>query len=269
MTDRAEVLQAAVAFAASLVLAVALRRALVRVLDRDAGRHLGRVAGRFVSVVVVVVGAVYALGIVGVQVGPLLGALGVGGIALAFAAQDILQNLIAGVLLQVRRPFRIGDQVKSGDFEGRVDDIDLRVVQLTTYDGLTVYLPNADVLQAPIVNFTRTPSSRGELAVGVAYDTDLERARSLLLQACAAAAGVQAAPPPEVWVREFGDSSIELVVRYWHAADIASRWRVRSAVAVELKRALDAAGIAIPFPQRTLWFGPGGTALRVERDGEG
>ncbi len=260
---RAEVLSAVAVFAASLLLAVVVRRGFVRLLDRDADRHLGRIAGRFLSVVVVAVGGVYALGLVGVRVGPLLGALGVGGIALAFAAQDILQNLIAGVLLQVRRPFRIGDQVGSGDYEGRVDDIDLRVVTLTTYDGLTVYLPNAEVLKAPIVNFTRTPTSRTELAVGVAYDSDLEQARAVLLEACRGAEGVREAPPAEVWVHAFGDSSIDLVVRYWHAADIASRWRVRSAVAVEVKRALDAAGIAIPFPQRTLWFGPGGAELRV------
>ncbi len=198
------------------------------------------------------------------QVGPLLGALGVGGIALAFAAQDILENFVAGVLLQVRRPFRVGDQIGSGDFEGIVDDVNLRTVELTTYDGLTVYLPNAEVLQAPIVNYTRTPSNRTSITVGVAYDADLDAVRTILLDACDETDGVLASPPAEVWVEEFGDSSINLAVRYWHDADIATRWRVRSAVAVSVKKSLDDAGVSIPFPQRTLWFGPGSTTLRVD-----
>jgi small conductance mechanosensitive channel len=250
-------------FAVSAVLAVVLRRALVRYVDHEGSRHMGRLLGRFLSLVVVALGAVYALDLVGVRIGPLLGALGVGGIALAFAEQDILQNLVAGVLLQFRRQFRIGDQIGSGDFEGVVDDINLPTVELTTYDGLTVYLPNAEVLRNPIVDCTRTPHSRTELTVGVAYDTDLEQAREGLMSACRAAPGVQGTPAPEAWVHSFGESSIDIAVRYWHAADIASRWRVRSAVAVHVKRELDAVGIPIPFPQRTLWLGPGERTLDV------
>lgn len=259
-----QILEAVVVFGGAIAAAALLRLLLVRALDRgDADRHVGKVTGRFLSLVVVAVGAVYALGVVGVRVGPLLGALGVGGIALAFAAQDILQNLVAGVLLQLRRPFRVGDQIGSGDFEGTVDDVNLRTVELTSYDGLTVYLPNAEVLKTPIVNYTRTPISRTSLTVGVAYDTDLERVRRVLHAACGSAEGVREQPPPEVWVEEFAESSINLAVRYWHAADIASRWRVRSEVAVTLKAALDDTGIRIPFPQRTLWFGQEGTALSV------
>jgi small conductance mechanosensitive channel len=265
----AEAVEAAIVFLVALLLAVVLRRLLVRTVDREANRHLGRVLGRFLSVVVVGVGAVYALDVVGVRIGPLLGALGVGGIALAFAAQDILQNLIAGVMLQIRHPFRIGDQIGSKDFEGVVDDINLRTVELTTYDGLTVYLPNAEVLKNPIVNYTRTPASRTELIVGVAYDTDLERAREVLIGACRGTEGVQEHPAAEAWVFEFGESSINLAVRYWHPADIASRWRVRSAVAISVKHALDQAGMTIPFPQRTLWFGPGGRSLQVEERSRG
>jgi small-conductance mechanosensitive channel len=263
-----DVVRAVLVFLASILVAVVLRRLLVRVVDREADRHLGRIVGRFLSVVVVAVGAVFALDVVGVAIGPLLGALGVGGIALAFAAQDMLANLVSGVLLQVRHPFRIGEQIRSGDYEGVVDDINLRTVELTTYDGLTAYLPNAEVLRNPIINFTRTPFSRTQLDVGVAYATDLEHAREVLLDACRRADGVQDAPPPEAWVHEFGESSINIAVRYWHAADIASTWRVRSAVAIAVKQSLDAAGMTIPFPQRTLWFGPGSTTLHVDDGSE-
>ena len=131
-------IESLVVFVVSILLAVLLRRLLVRAVDRQANRYLGRLLGRFLSVVIVALGAVYALDILGIRVGPLLGAPGVGGIALAFAAQDILQNFIAGILLQVRHPFRIGDQISSGDDEGVVGDVNLRTVELTTYDGLTV-----------------------------------------------------------------------------------------------------------------------------------
>jgi small-conductance mechanosensitive channel len=265
-----EIWLAAAVFVGTVLTALILRRLLVRVVDRgDADRSAGRLAGRSLSVLVVALGFVYALSILGVSIGPLVGALGVGGIALAFALQDILQNFVAGVLIQIRRPFRVRDQISSGDFEGTVIDVNLRTTELSTYDGLIVYLPNADVLKTPIVNFTRTPSSRTSLTVGLAYDTDLTRAVDVLITACGFAEGVLENPPPEVWVEEFGDSSINLAVRYWHAADIASRWRVRSAVAVSIKAALDEAGMVIPFPQRTLWFGPGSTTLGVTQLGAG
>ncbi len=252
-----EAVQAVVVLVAGLLLATVVRRLFVRAIDREGDRHIGRVVGRFLSLFVAAVAAVYALDLLGVRIGPLVGALGVGGIAIAFAAQDILQNFIAGVLLQVRHPFRLGEQIRSGEHEGVVDDVNLRTTVLTTYDGLIVYLPNAEVLKHPIINYTRTPVSRTSLTVGLAYDTDLDRAREVLLGACSRAEGVQAAPPPEVWVEEFADSSINVAVRYWHAADIASRWRVRSTVAISIKAALDAAGITIPFPQRVLWLPTG------------
>lgn len=101
----------------------------------------------------------------------------------------------------------------------------------------------------------------------MAYDSDLEQVRSIILEACADAEEVVAEPPPEAWVEEFGDSSINVAVRYWHASDIATRWRARNAVALAVKRAFDDAGVTIPFPQRTLWFGPGSTTLRVADEG--
>ena len=262
----AEGIQGGAIFLGGILVAILVQRVLVRAIDRgDADRHIGLLVGRFLSVVIVSMAGVYALGVLGVRIGPLLGALGVGGIAVAFAAQDILQNLIAGVLLQIRRPLRIGEQVGTGEYEGTVRDVNLRTVVLDTYDGLTVYMPNAEVLKNPIVNYTRTPYNRTDLAIGVTYDTDLQQARRVLLEACGAVADVRDRPAPEAWVHAFGESSIDLVLRYWHPSDIASRWRVRNDVAIAAKSALDAAGITIPFPQRVVWF-PGGDGDRDEAD---
>ena len=241
------------------VLAVVVRRGLTRLIDHgEPDRVLGRQLGRMASIVVVVVGVVWALGVAGVDVGPLIGALGISGIAIAFAAQDVIQNFIAGIIIQVRRPFRVGDQVTTMDFDGTVRDVDLRAVRLLTFDGLEVVLPAREVLGGAIVNHTRTPLRRTTLVVGVRYDTDLEHARSVVLEALAEVDGVEADPEPVAWVREFGDSAILLDVMFWHRSDIASRYRVRSAAAVAVKAALDRAGVEIPFPQRVVHWGQGG-----------
>lgn len=166
----------------------------------------------------------------------------------------VVAVVLAGLLLQVRRPFRVGHEVEPGEHHGRVEDVNLRTVVVTTYGGLTVCLPDPTVLKNAIVDLTRTPLSRTSLSVGVAYDTDPARAREVLLAACAAAGGVVGHPPAEVWAEELADSAVVFAVRCWHDAAIASRWRVRSAVALSVKAALDGAGITIPFPQRTVWL---------------
>lgn len=251
-------LRAAVILVAALALAVGLRAAARRVVGRsDPDAIAGVLLGRALAALVVAGGIVYALSAINVRLGPLLGALGIGGIAVAFALQEVLSNVAAGVILQVSRPFRRGDQITTGDFDGTVRDINLRAVYLRTFDGQDVYVPNRSVLGGPIVNRTRTPSVRTTLEVGVDYDTDLAHATGLMRDAAQASTGVLSYPAAEAWVTEFGDSSITIAVRYWHAADMPSYWRVRDAVAQQVKRALDAAQITIPFPQRVLSQRPG------------
>jgi small-conductance mechanosensitive channel len=238
-----------------VVLARVLRKVVYRAAARDEGHGAAADAvGRLAGLVLAAIAFVYALGVIGVRLGPLVGALGIGGVALAFAAQNILANFLASIILQLRRPFRRGDQVEIADCEGTVDDVNFRTVVLRTFDGQRVLVPCASVLGAPITNHTTLGRRRTTLEVSVGYDADLERARAVLLHAVHEVEGVLDRPPPEVWVESFGDSGIPLAVRYWHAPDAASLWRVRSAVAVATKRALDGAGIAIPFPQRVLRF---------------
>ncbi|MFK5633361.1 MULTISPECIES: mechanosensitive ion channel family protein [unclassified Ornithinimicrobium] len=248
----------ALVLALTLLLSLVIHRALTRGIDgADGQRHTGRQVGRLVSVAVFVLGSLWALRTSGLEVGPLLGAMGVGGIAVAFAAQDLLQNFLAGLLIQARRPFKVGDQITSLDYEGTVLDIDLRATRLRTYDGLDVVLPNAEVLRNPIVNHTRTPLRRTTLVVGVAYDTDLARAQRVLTESLTGIAELQNTPTPKAWVKEFADSSITFEVLFWHPSDMASTLTARSAAAMAVKRDLDQAGIEIPFPQRVVWRAPG------------
>lgn len=241
--------------AATYLVRRGLTRALTRTLIKaESEQLLGRQIGRFAGLVVFVLGTIYALGVAGVQVGPLFGALGVGGVAVAFAAQDTLQNLVAGILIQMRRPFRVGDQITTLTYAGTVVDIDLRTVHLVTYDGLDVLLPAAEVLKAPITNITHTPLRRTTLPVGVAYDTDLELAQQVILDTITDVPGVQPDPAPAAWVEDFADSAITISVLYWHDTHVANMLQVRSDVAIALKKALDAQGIEIAFPQRVVWL---------------
>ena len=234
-------------------LSVLLRRTASRWFGQGAERPVVRIAERFVSYVVIAAGVVYALQALRVQIGPLIGALGIGGIALAFALQDILQNLVAGVIIQARRPIRIGDQVELGAFSGTVRDIDLRTVLIRTYDGLDVYLPNKTVLENAIVNLTISPLRRLRLDLGVGYDTDLDELQAVLVDAVTAVDQVLAEPEPAAWITGFGDSAVECAVLCWFPAT-ANIWQVRSDVAVAVRSAMRRAGVAIPFPQRTLTF---------------
>ncbi len=202
----------------------------------------------------------------GLEVTPLLGALGIGGIAVALAVQSVLANAIASIILQVRRPFRRGDQIATNDLEGRVVDVNLRTVRLVTFDGNDVVVPAAKVLESPITNYTRGEARRTDLVVGVDYETDLDAARDVMIRAAAGVTDVLDQPAPEAWVHEFGDSTINVTVRFWHHSPNAVLWRVRSEVAVALKRELDAAGMVIAFPQRVLHLAPEANVLRTSSE---
>jgi small-conductance mechanosensitive channel len=117
-----------------------------------------------------------------------------------------------------------------------------------------VFIPSATVIKADINNYTQLGRRRTTVPVGVAYGTDLRRAAAVLGEAVRSADGVLGSPEPEVLVEAFGESSIDFVVRFWHAPTIADLWNVRSAVANEIDVALKAADITIPFPQRSVWW---------------
>jgi small conductance mechanosensitive channel len=245
-------IHAGIIVVATFVLAQILRRLTARAVRAAAERPLVRLLERFVAYVIFLAGFVYALEALHVQIGPLVGALGIGGVALAFALQDILQNLVAGIIIQARRPIRVGDQVDVGSqCQGTVKDIDLRTVLIRTFDGLDIYVPNKTVLENAITNYTITPNRRLKLDVGVAYGTDLAEAKTCLIEAARSVEGVLSTPEPAAWVVEFADSCISFSVLFWFEVG-RSFWEVRSDVAIAIDRNLREAGIHLPFPQRTL-----------------
>lgn len=250
-------LTAAAVFVGGVVLGRLLQAVIARRYGGDEGEEVAASAlGRMASLVLSLAGFIYAMVILEVRLTPLLGAIGIGGIAIALAAQTVLANALASTLLQLRHPFRRHDEIRTGEFEGRVDDINFRTVVLRTMEGERVHIPASQVLDNPITNLTARRARRTTLEIGVDYATDLAEARRVLLAAAEGAEGVLPRPSSDVHVVGFGESSIDLAVRFWHGPTVAEMWTARTAVALAAKAALDEAGIEIPFPQRTLSWRP-------------
>ena len=209
---------------------------------------------RLVRWTIVLVGLVYAAGQVGVEIGPLVGALGITGLAVALALQPVLQNLFAGVVLQTERPIDCGEEVETMNHKGTVLDVTSRATIVQTYDGEVVHIPNSAVLDDAIVNHTRNGVRRSTVVVGVAYASDVEAACAVLAAAAAGVDRVHAHPAPQALAKDFGSSSIDIDVDYWHDPPEAVRRELRSEMVATLHRALRDAGFEIPFPQRDVWM---------------
>ncbi len=205
---------------------------------------------RLLRSLVFVTGLVLAFDILGIttMVGALLGAAGVVGLALGFAFQDIVENYLAGMLLSIRRPFRINDLVRIGDHEGRVVRLTSRELLLLSLDGNHIRLPNATVFKSTLINYTLNHRRLFSFDVGIGPGEDLEKGMEVGVSTLAAMNGVMNDPPPFSRVQELGESSV--VVRYfgWVDQEAADYFKVRSEAIRVVKRALDEAEVELPEP---------------------
>jgi len=201
---------------------------------------------------VIGLGLITALQQVGFNVTAFLTGLGVLGFTVGFAIQDVSKNLVAGILLLLQQPFDMGDIIEVSGYLGQVEEITLRATALRTFDGRLVYIPNADVYTSAIVNFSRTDKRRVEVDVGVAYDTDLAKAKAVALDAVKALEGVQAEPAPSAIFHTFNDASVDMTVYFW--IDIASAdWlKAKDAAVQAIHTAFAQEGIEIPYPIQTV-----------------
>lgn len=251
-----EWIQAGIVLVCTLVLAVAVSKLLRRAVARGIGHGFAAIlTSRFLGYAVFIVGLSYALTVLGVRVGPLLGALGLGGLVLALALQGVVGNFVSSLILQTRRPYTVGDTVELDGHLGVVEDIDSRTTQIRGLDGTHIRIPNANVAGATIVNLTREPVRRSSLVVGVAYDTDLQQATDAIYDALARVPRVMVEPEPAVNLEGFGDSSIGFDVLYWHASDVPTELAARHDLVLAIHREFAACSITIAFPQVTVWSG--------------
>ncbi len=213
---------------------------------------------RFSGAIIYAVAVILALDIMGINVMPFVAGAGVMGVAIGFAAKDTLSNLIAGILLIIDRPFEIGDRIEvwsapTGSASwGDVIDIGLRATKIKTTDNIIIVIPNNEIMKRDIVNYTLISTSiRVRINIGVAYDTDIELAKKLVLQVAGEVEWVQDHPPPKVVVRNFGESSVDLQLRVW-INDARQRMNTISTVTDRIKSAFDTENIEIPYPKRDI-----------------
>lgn len=186
----------------------------------------------------------------------ILAGAGIAGLALAFAFQDIASNFISGIFISFRRPIHVGDIVQVKDYMGKVTDINLRDTIIQTFQGQMVIIPNKDVYQNPIENFSMLGKRRLDLTIGISYGEDLEKVKEITLAAVANIEGLSPNDTTTLFYTGFGDSSINYVIRLWsNSPEQPAFLEVGSQAIMCIKKAYDAKGIVLPFPIRTLDFG--------------
>lgn len=229
-----------------------------RAIKRMAGdrRDLGRVGGKLARWGIIIAAVLLGITIIAPSVKPadLLAGLGVGSVAIGFAFKDILQNILAGILILVRQPFRVGDQIVSGDHEGTVERIETRATLIRTYDGRQAVIPNSDIYTNAVVVNTAYEARRTHYDVGIGYGDSVDEAVERILDAMRSSEGVLSDPAPEVLVWELAGSSVNLRARWWHAPDQANAVQARNRVIHAIKLALDEAHIDMPYPTRVHLF---------------
>jgi small conductance mechanosensitive channel len=215
-----------------------------RGLDQMLVGFLGAILYSILLVAVIIA----AVGQLGIQTTPLVAVLGAAGLAIGLALQSSLGNFASGVMLVLFRPFTKGDYVEAGGTSGTVDEVGIFTTVLNTPDNRRVIVPNGQITNDTITNYSAHATRRIDLIIGVSYDDDLRVARETLDRTIRAHDKVLDDPEPIVWVMELGDSSVNFAVRPWVQA--ADYWQVRNELLEQLKVALEDAGCSIPFPQR-------------------
>jgi small conductance mechanosensitive channel len=201
---------------------------------------------------IIIIALITAASQLGINVTAALAGLGVAGIALGFAAQETVANMIAGFLVFWDRPFQIGDYVTTQGMYGRVQEITMRTTRIRTMENTYAVIPNKQIIGDLLVNHSMYGVTRVNVPVGIAYKEKIAEARAVLLPAISKVDGVVESPAPDVVAIELGGSSVNLMARVW-ISDSALEKPVGQAVLEASKVALDEAGIEIPFPHLQLF----------------
>ncbi|TVQ53696.1 MAG: mechanosensitive ion channel family protein [Rhodobacteraceae bacterium] len=239
---------------AALLAAVIVARLVRRGARRTFGRipNLSKLLQAFLAMavywVVLAVGLMVALSAIGVDISPVFALFGGAAFILAFALQDTLGNLAAGLMIMINRPFDEGDFVDIGGTAGVVKAVSIVATTVTTPDNQVIVIPNASVWGSIITNVTTSPTRRVDLTFGISYGDSIEQAQEVLEAVVSAHPLVLREPAPVIRVHALGDSSVDFIVRPW--VNGGDYWTVYWDLTRQVKEAFDKAGISIPFPQR-------------------
>lgn len=238
-------------FAAKLA-AAAVRRAFHHRQRIDLGSVLSSIA--FATVLAFALMTASVMIFPSVQPATIISSLGIGSIAIGFAFKDILQNLLAGILILLNRPFRRGDQIVVKDFEGTVEHIQSRATLIKTYDGRRVIIPNSDIYTSPVTVNTAFPTRRSQFDIGIGYGDDIRTACGVFTKAIAAVAGVEADPAPEVLPWGLDDNWVTVRARWWTSSKRTDVVHIQARVIQTVHEAARIHGIDLPYPTTIMLF---------------
>jgi MscS family membrane protein len=213
------------------------------------------IINRLFQVLVWAVALVVVFDHFGIQVSSLLVALGAGSLAFALAAQETLANMIGGFIIFIDRPFRTGDRIElENGTRGDVQDIGLRSTKILTFENTILVVPNAQIVKEKVTNLSYPdPKIRIMVNLGVAYGSDLDRVKQIVLEVARAHPKILEEPEPKVFFLDFGASSLDLRL-IARTGDYQDQWALTEEIRMGIWRALSREGISIPFPQRDLWI---------------
>ncbi len=218
---------------------------------------------RFATVLIFVTAGILALDVLGVNIMPFIAGAGVVGIAIGFAAKDTLSNVIAGVLLILDRPFEVGDRIEvwsapaNSATWGDVLHIGLRATKIRTTDNIVIIIPNNEIMMRDIINYTtHTKEIRVRIPIGIAYDSNVKKAKEIISAIALELDWVMREPPPKIVVKSFGDSSVNLEARVWISRP-RKRMDTISHITDRIKEDFHREGIEIPYPKRDIYIKKG------------
>lgn len=224
------------------------------VKKRGGDRHAAVTAKKLTAYIIYPLTFLAVLGALGLPVSTLGNALGLIGLGISFALKDMIANFFSGILILITKPFKVGDQIKTGGEEGTVQDIKIRATDIKTYDGRKLIVPNSQLYNGVVINNTAYDERRFEVVVGIGYDDDIQTAKELAEESLEEADMVEEKPEPQVLVNELGGSSVNLKLRGWTKPSKASLVKASSQVTQNVKERYDEEGIDIPYPIRTVYM---------------
>jgi len=236
------------------------------VLRLSSYRHVASLMARLSRLVVIAVGVLMALNALNLDraVASVLAGIGIVGLAFGLAAKDTGGDYLAGFLIHFTHPFRIGHLIKVGDFMGYVESLELRVTRIRTQQGQSVIIPNRKIAENELINFTITGKRRVDVRCGISYESDLQEAEDLAIEAVESLEERNSEREVELFYEDFGESSINFTLRFWTSPDQKTYLTARSQAIKAIKRTFKDHGIAIPYPIRTLDLSKVGERLRAQ-----
>ncbi|MBN1349467.1 mechanosensitive ion channel family protein [candidate division KSB1 bacterium] len=252
-----ETLTSSIRFGALVVIGLPLIYAASRWIQRYASRKFtpqqGMIFGKLVLYGGVTIIALSILNELGFKLSHLLGAAGIIGIAVGFASQTSVSNVISGLFLIAEKPFEVNDIITVGGITGQVLSIDMLSIKIRTFDNKYVRIPNETIIKSDVTNITHFPIRRVDINIGVAYKEDLGRVRNVLLDIARINPLCLNEPEPMVLFTGYGNSSIDMLFAVWVAK--ADWFVVKNQLMEDVKKRFDQLGIEIPFPHLSLYKG--------------